>query len=66
MDCLAKQSTVYGFQARTFLPQLLTADLPSVASTATKDAYSVPFRVTKGIKLAIFQYKVIHNMLCTK
>ena len=25
--------------------------------------YSLPFRVTKEIKLAIFQYKVIHNVL---
>ena len=27
--------------------------------------YSLPFRVTKEIKLAIFQYKIIHNILCT-
>ena len=27
--------------------------------------YSLPFRVTKEIKLAIFQYKVIHNILYT-
>ena len=27
--------------------------------------YSLPFRVTKEIKLAIFQYKIIHNIFCT-
>ena len=27
--------------------------------------YSLPFRVSKEIKLAIFQYKVIHNILYT-
>ena len=27
--------------------------------------YSLPFCATKEIKLAIFQYKIIHNILCT-
>ena len=27
--------------------------------------YSLPFRVTRGIKLTIFQYRIIHNFLYT-
>ena len=30
-----------------------------------RKVYALPFRVTKEVKLAMFQYKVIHNILCT-
>ena len=28
--------------------------------------YLLPFEVTKEVKLSMFQYKIIHNILCTK
>ena len=31
-----------------------------------KKIYSIPFVATKEIKLSMFQYKIIHNMLYTK
>ena len=27
--------------------------------------YSLPFRVTNEVKLSAFQYKIVHNILCT-
>ena len=28
--------------------------------------YLLPFEVTKEVKLSMFQYKIVHNILCTK
>ena len=35
-------------------------------STIQKEVYLMPFTVTKGVKITIFQYKVIHNVLPTR
>ena len=31
-----------------------------------RKVYLLPFEVTKEVKLSMFQYKIIHNILCTK
>ena len=63
MDCLAKHSIIYWFQAKTFLPDNRLAAYGFHSNR--KRLILFPFRVTKEIKLTIFQYKVIHNVLCT-